>query len=82
MPLEHYVVGAAILVGALPVGGKLGFQELAEVLPEGGFFRCEGELHGYFEGIVIIYDRLLLSRSKMPLTRICMMAIVILVSHA
>ena len=64
MALEHYVVGAAILVGALPVGGKLGFQEVAEVLSEGGFFRCEGEVHAF----VIIYDCLLLSRRKMVLT--------------
>ena len=53
MALELYVVGAAVLVGALPVGGKLGFQEVAEVLSEGGFFRCEGEVHDCFEGVYL-----------------------------
>ena len=83
MPLELYVVGAAVLVGALPVGGKLGFQEVAKVLSGRRFLQVvKVNCMGYFEGIVIIYDCLLLSRSKMLLTRICMMAIILLVSHA
>ena len=46
VPFEGKIVGAAVFVGALPVGGELGFQEGAEVLSEGGLLGCEGEVHG------------------------------------
>ena len=50
MAFEVYIVGAAVFIGALPVGGKLGFQEVSEILSEGGFFGCEGEVHRYIPG--------------------------------
>ena len=45
MPFKLDVIGAAVFVGALPVGGEFGLEEGAEVSLEGRFVGCELEFH-------------------------------------